>query len=188
MALIYRANHVVNFAQAELGLVPAGLGVLLIVFSDVPYWVGLLVAVAAGPVLGAGRAGRDQAVPQLARLILTVATIGLAQLLALGALLLPAIWDENPSTYRVAPPFDFSFTIEPIVFSSHELMAAIVAPLAVLGIWLFLTRTRVGVAVQASAQSLERRPRSASRRPASRPSSGPWPGCWQPPPPICGRA
>src|SRR5215211_7824033 len=33
MALIYRANHVVNFAQAELGQVPAGFAVLLIVFG-----------------------------------------------------------------------------------------------------------------------------------------------------------
>ena len=164
MALIYRANHIVNFAQAELGQVPAGLGVLLVTFGagafwtgGVPYWAGFAAALLAGPLLGAlvelTIIRRFRRSP---RLILTVATIGLSQLLALGALLLPAIWDERPGTYRVTPPFDWHFTIDPIVFRSEYVIAVIVAPIAMIAVGLFLSRTRVGVAVRASAESLER--------------------------------
>ncbi|NBU56738.1 MAG: hypothetical protein EBS22_11055, partial [Acidimicrobiia bacterium] len=41
MALVYRANRVLNFAQADLGFVPATLAVGLIVFSGLPYLFGL---------------------------------------------------------------------------------------------------------------------------------------------------
>ena len=164
MALVFRANHVVNFAQAELGQVPAGFAVLLIVFGagevwqgGVPYWLGFAVAIAGGLVVGAlVELVVIRRFRQAPRLILTVATIGLSQLLALGALLLPAIWDESPSTYRVTPPFDWHFTIEPIVFRSEYVLAAIVAPVAMVAVGLFLSRTRIGVAVRASAESLER--------------------------------
>jgi hypothetical protein len=41
MALVYRANRVINFAQADLGYVPAALSVGLIVFNGLPYLLGL---------------------------------------------------------------------------------------------------------------------------------------------------
>src|SRR4051794_936801 len=42
MALVYRSNRILNFAQGDLGSVPTVLAVNLIVFSSVPYFVGLL--------------------------------------------------------------------------------------------------------------------------------------------------
>ncbi len=41
MALIYRANRVVNFAQAELGTVPTSFAAAFIIFWGWPYLLGL---------------------------------------------------------------------------------------------------------------------------------------------------
>lgn len=87
MALVYRANRVINFAQADLGYVPAALSVGLIVFNGLPYLLGLTVGLVSSIVLGA--------IVELAivrrfvrspRLVLTVATIGITQLLSVIAL------------------------------------------------------------------------------------------------------
>ncbi|MFM7045525.1 MAG: hypothetical protein ACKOYG_08275, partial [Ilumatobacteraceae bacterium] len=53
MALVYRANRVLNFAQADLCYVPAALSVGLIVFSGLPYALGLVTGLVASVVLGA---------------------------------------------------------------------------------------------------------------------------------------
>src|SRR5205085_1271869 len=52
LALVYRANRIINFAQADLGGAPAALAVLLIVSVGVPYFVGILAGLVAGVVLG----------------------------------------------------------------------------------------------------------------------------------------
>ena len=53
MALVYRANRVLNFAQADLGFIPAALSVGIIVFSGLPYLLGLAAGLGASIVLGA---------------------------------------------------------------------------------------------------------------------------------------
>lgn len=53
MALVYRANRVLNFSQADLGFVPATLSVGLIVFNGLPYLFGFGVGLAGALVLGA---------------------------------------------------------------------------------------------------------------------------------------
>lgn len=80
MALVYRANRVINFAQADLGFVPTSLAVGLIVFSGLPYLfgfgVGLVAAVAMGAVVELAFVRRFA---KASRLVLTVATIGITR-------------------------------------------------------------------------------------------------------------
>ena len=47
IALIYRANRIINFAQGDLGGVPASLAVLLIVGPGLPYVLALPIGLAA---------------------------------------------------------------------------------------------------------------------------------------------
>ena len=157
MALVYRANRVLNFAQADLGFVPAALSVGLIVFSGLPYLFGLGVGLAAAIALGA--------IVELAivrrfahspRLVLTVATIGITQLLAVFAIRIPRLWDENAASQRIPAPLDWKLTVDAFILNANDLIAVIVAPLAMLGVGLFLTRTRVGTAVRAAAERSER--------------------------------
>jgi branched-chain amino acid transport system permease protein len=157
MALVYRANRVINFAQADLGYVPAALSVGLIVFNGLPYLLGLSVGLVGSVVLGA--------VVELAivrrfvrspRLVLTVATIGITQLLSVLALSMPKLWDEVAAAERVAPPFDWKLTLGTLILNANDLIALIVAPLAMLGVGMFLSRTRVGTAVRAAAERSDR--------------------------------
>ena len=48
MALVYRANRVINFAQADLGFVPTTLAVGLIIFSGLPYLFGFGLGMVGG--------------------------------------------------------------------------------------------------------------------------------------------
>jgi branched-chain amino acid transport system permease protein len=157
MALIYRANRILNFAQAELGTAPTVLVVCLVVYAGWNYLLALSVGVVASVLVGA--------LVELAiirrffrspRLILTVATLGLAQLVSLGAVFIPMIWGQQPATNQIHFPLTIQFTIEPIVFSADYLVALIVAPLALLGVAALLRFTSIGVAVRASAESADR--------------------------------
>ena len=157
MALIYRANRVLNFAQADLGFLPATLSVMLSVTRGVPWLLALLAGLAASIALGA--------VCELAivrrffrapRLVLTVATLGLSQLLSFGGLLLPRAFGEKARSQRIEPPFDWTFQIDPIVFNANDVLTLVVAPLAIVGVGIFLQRTAVGVAIRAAADRADR--------------------------------
>ena len=157
MALIYRANRILNFAQGDLGLVPAALAIDLIVFSGLSYVLALVVGLVAALVVGA--------VVELAiirrffrspRLILTVATIGLAQLLAFCSLMLPRIWGEDPLNTRIDGPISWRAEVAPLIFDGDYLVAWALAPLAVAAVALFLRFTHVGIAVRAAADRADR--------------------------------
>ena len=120
MALVYRANRILNFAQGDLGLVPAALAIDLVVFSGLHYVLALIVGLAAAVVVGG--------VVELAivrrffrsgRLLLTVATIGLAQLLAFGSLMMPRLWGEDPLNTRIEVPLSWRVDIAPLVFDGE---------------------------------------------------------------------
>jgi branched-chain amino acid transport system permease protein len=157
MALVYRANRVVNFAQGELGLVPAALALDLILFSGLSYVLAFAIGLAAAAVVGA--------VVELAiirrffrssRLILAVATIGLAQLLAFASLMVPRIWGEAPLSSSITAPFHWRAEIAPLIFDADYVVAWVVAPLALAAVAAFLWFTDVGVAVRAAADRADR--------------------------------
>ena len=157
MALVYRANRVLNFAQADLGFIPAALSVGIIVFSGLPYLLGLAAGLGASIVLGAlVELAIVRRFARSPRLVLTVATIGITQLLAVFAILIPRLWDENAASQRIPPPFDWKLTIGSFILNANDFIAMIVAPLAMLVVVLFLTRTRIGTAVRAAAERSER--------------------------------
>ncbi|MFM9036243.1 MAG: ABC transporter permease, partial [Actinomycetota bacterium] len=157
MALVYRANRVLNFAQADLGYVPAALSVGLILFAGLPYLLGLLIGAVSSVVLGIlVELAIIRRFSRSPRLVLTVATIGVTQLLAVFAIMLPRLWDEAAASQRIPPPLDWKLTIGSFILNANDFIALVVAPLAMLGVGLFLTRTRVGTAVRAAAERGER--------------------------------
>jgi branched-chain amino acid transport system permease protein len=156
LGLVYRANRILNFAQGDLGAAPASLAVLLIVSSGASWWIGFATGLVAALALGAAveflvirRFFRSP------RLILTVATIGLAQVLAGLGLLLPRWFDVGLPPQSFPAPFDVSFTVDPLRFGGNDVVALVVIPLAFVGLALFL-RTRLGVATRACADDADR--------------------------------
>ena len=158
IALTYRANRIVNFAGGDLGALPASLAVLLIV-SDVglPYFVavpvGLIAAIALGAVVDFLLIRRFFKAP---RLVLTVVTIGLSQLLGILGLVLPAAFDITTPPQSFPSPFDFTFRIGRTVFSGNDVIAMIAVVVLVVGLGAFFRYTNVGIAIRASAEGAER--------------------------------
>ena len=168
MALIYRANRVVNFAQADLGNVPSAFAVSFLLFWGWPYLVslgvGLVLAVVLGAVVEMAFIRRFRNSP---RLVVTVATLGITQLLVVLGILVPRWWGRNAAGERPATPFGWKFTPSfrltfwkpeagGLILNAHHLIALFVAPAAMLGVAWFLNRSRVGTAIRASAERSER--------------------------------
>jgi ABC-type branched-subunit amino acid transport system ATPase component/ABC-type branched-subunit amino acid transport system permease subunit len=156
IALVYRANRILNFAQGDLGAAPASLAVLLVVSSGASWLVAFTTGIAAALALGAAVEflviRRFFRAP---RLILSVATIGLAQVLAGIGLLLPLWFDVTAPPQSFPAPIDASFTVGVVSFGGNEVIAAITVPLVCVLLALFL-RTRVGVAVRGTAENADR--------------------------------
>ena len=157
MALIYRTNRIVNFAQGDLGAAPAVLVYLLLTELDVPYPLavaaGALVAFLLGGLVELTVIRRFFRAP---RLVLTVATIGLAQLLTGIAVLLPSWFDTRLLAPRIEDPFTFERHIGDVVFSANSAIALVVSLLAMLGLGLFLRATSLGIAIRAAADRVDR--------------------------------
>ena len=157
LALVYRANRVLNFAQADLGSVPTSFAVALVVFSHWPYplgfVVGLVIAVALGAIVELAIVRRFR---NASRLVLTVATLGITQVLVLLGILVPRWWGKNAASQRLPQMFPWKLDIGPFRLLSNDFVALIVAPIVMVLVALFLNRTRIGVAVRASAERSDR--------------------------------
>ena len=157
MALIYRANRVVNFAQAELGTVPTSFAAAFIIFWGWPYLLGLaaglVLSVVAGVVIEFALIRRFRNSP---RLVVTVATLGITQLLVVIGILIPRWWGRNLASERIAPPVGWKLTIGQVILNANHLIALVAAPLMMGGVAWFLARSRYGVAIRASAERGDR--------------------------------
>jgi branched-chain amino acid transport system permease protein len=157
IALVYRANRIVNFAQGDLGALPATLGVMLVVAWGWSYWFGLIVGLAAAVVLGVLVEGlivrRFFNAP---RLVLTVATIGLSQLLAGAGLFLPRAFGDTSFGTRLPQPFEASWVFGGVTFNANDIFTMIVVPVCLLGLALFLQRSIIGIAIVGAAERTDR--------------------------------
>ena len=160
LILVYRANRIINFAQAEIGSAAALLGVLLIKTQHWPYLaafaVSMITAMVSGLVVEFVVVRRFARAP---RLVLSVATIGVALLFALVQFYLPK-WLGGGFIVNPTPPkTPFSglrFTIKPLIFDANSIVILFAAVLVVAGLTFFFRRTDVGMAVRASAENADR--------------------------------
>ncbi|HEU5306504.1 MAG TPA: ATP-binding cassette domain-containing protein, partial [Acidimicrobiia bacterium] len=150
---VYRASGVINFAVAAFGTTAlAFMAVLLgggVAGWHPPFWLAFVVATLAAAL--AGSLAEWAVIRRLAgapRLVVLVATIGIAQVLLLVALLLPDVLEGG----FFPPLFDWTWTASPeLVVQGRAWSALIVIPVLVLALGAFLTRTRTGLMVRASA-------------------------------------
>lgn len=157
IALIYRSSRIINFAQGDLGGVPASLGVLCILGPGVPFLLALPLALVTAIALGAAVEflilRRFFKAP---RLILTVVTIGLSQLLAVFTTLMPRAFDLSTGSLVFESPIDLQFSIGLTVFRGNEILAMATVPIVIVALGWFLQRTNYGIAIRASAESADR--------------------------------
>jgi branched-chain amino acid transport system permease protein len=153
MALVYRANRVLNFSQADLGYIPGLLGVMLVAVTGLNYFLGFFTGLAVAIVGGAlVELVVIRRFFRAARLILTVVTLGLSQLLVFLAFWMADLWDAPSRSQRVNFPVEIKFEVESIIFREDHVVAWVVAPLAMAAIALFLRGTVMGTAIRGAAE------------------------------------
>jgi ABC-type branched-subunit amino acid transport system permease subunit/ABC-type branched-subunit amino acid transport system ATPase component len=152
IVLIFRSTRVINFAIGEMGGFVAALLYRLVIDWHVPFWVSFVAGLAVGAILGA--AIELVVVRRLftaPRVILLVALIGVAQLLLFFQLVLPQVQNIKPYPTAVSG----SWTVGGVVIRGSELTAMIVVPIVVAALSLFMTRSRYGLAIRASAENAD---------------------------------
>jgi ABC-type branched-subunit amino acid transport system ATPase component/ABC-type branched-subunit amino acid transport system permease subunit len=157
LVLIYRASRVVNFAQAEFGGLATTVAVVLTNGTGLPLWAGMLLGLVAALLTGV--ITHELVVRRLfraPRLILTVATIGVAQLVAAGEIYLPHIYTQLRPLDSFHTHLPLHFWLGPIHFGSDAILVLIVVAVLLPALALFLTRSDVGTAVRAAAEAPDR--------------------------------
>jgi branched-chain amino acid transport system permease protein len=157
LVLIYRANRVVNFAQAELGSVAAVIAIQLVLQYNLNYFLAMATGVVAAAILGAAVylfiIRRFKNAP---RLIVAVATIGIAQLLNGISIVTSLLFGQQPAGRTFTAPIHASFRIDPELFHSDHILAMIVVPAVMVALALFFRYTDFGIAIRAAAENGDR--------------------------------
>ncbi|MGH9028566.1 MAG: ABC transporter permease subunit, partial [Acidimicrobiales bacterium] len=121
LVLIYRTNRLVNFSQAQLGVVVAVFMVKCHYDFGFNYWFCLVLALVLAGFLGSLCELILRRLFKRPRVLVMVATIGLSEVLLLLSLL-PFMRPKN--LYRPFPvPFDVSFSIGSFIFTPGEVFA-----------------------------------------------------------------
>ncbi len=157
LILVYRANRFINFAHGALGSMVGVLAIGMVKVHGVSYWVALPVAVALGGVAGAViEFAVIRRFRHATRLVVTVASIGLAQLL--GGLELAGSHAINflALTGGFAAPINVSLKLDVYTFHGDEMLIVIVVPAVIAFLAWYLLRTDSGVAVRAAAENTDR--------------------------------
>ncbi len=154
--IVYRANRIVNFAAADLGAAPASLAFLLWASLGWNIYLSLVLGFGAAIILGILVEFLFLRIFFKApRLILTVVTIGVTDLLIALGLFLPR-WLGQPSDSTYPPFFHATFTVSGAVFDGNDVLVVIVVPLVLIALAAFFRFSATGVALKASAENADR--------------------------------
>jgi len=149
--LLWQTSNTINFAQGEFVVLPAFTMVLFLVVFRFPFAVAMLATVLVSTLL-LGFLVKELLVARLLQmgvLPLVIATIGLSLLIRYS---LQQFWTP------LALPFPAIFSRDPVrlgtvVFSWEEPMNVLSAGVVIGALHLFITRTKLGWAMQAVAQN-----------------------------------
>ena len=152
LILVYRSSRVINLAHGEMGALAAAVVAVLVNEYGWPYWVASVVALVGAGTLGAAVElaiiRRLFAAP---RLIVLVATMGVAQLFLFGTLLLNDTIDNRLQGFP--KPFETTMSLGPLVVQPGELLLLFAVPAIAVALALFFRFTGFGVAVRAAAEN-----------------------------------
>ncbi len=161
LVLIYMSNRVINFAHGELGAFAVAMMLALTRNAHLNYWLALLISLAATAALG-GLIEKTVLARlfKSPRLIVLIATIGIAQLVIVGRLVMPKAEAAGGATALAggANLFPVPFHWAPVEFGRvvllpQHFMALVAGPVLALALFVFLRRSAYGVALRAAAEN-----------------------------------
>lgn len=158
LVLLYRVTRSINFAYGAMGGLPAGIAASLYLSHDTPWAVCIALSLVLGLAVGAATGALvNWRFSRSSRLVLTVATIGLAQLLGGIAVFVPR-WFHGPA---LIPSFRTGLSswhtqINPVLFNGNDVVVLATVPVIVVAVTWFLLRTDAGRAVRAIADNPDR--------------------------------
>lgn len=161
LVLIFMSNRVINLAHGELGAFAVAMMLVLSRNAGLNYWLALVLSLCATALLAAAvERGVLRRLFEAPRLILLIATIGVAQLITVVRLVLP-----KPSVGGGGKAFAGGANVFPVPFSSptvefgrivllpQHFMVLVAGPLLALGLFAFLRWTPYGLALRAAAEN-----------------------------------
>ena len=153
LVLAYRSSGFINFAHGATGLLAASAMSVVVNDYGVPYWLGFAGALAAAALLAAGiEAMLASKLAGAPKVLSMVATLGAGQALLLLALSF-AKGGLGGGSFPQPPGFpQFELT----VFVSQSATALLwLSPVVVGGLYLFLQRSKYGLAVRGAAANAD---------------------------------
>jgi ABC-type branched-subunit amino acid transport system ATPase component/ABC-type branched-subunit amino acid transport system permease subunit len=152
IVLVYRSTRVINFAVGNMGLVGAALLAMTTIDHGIPFWISAAVALVVGTLYGAlielVVIRRLFTAP---RVIVLVATIGVAQLSLAIVAALPDI--EDPSARYPTAVGSTLDDIAGVRITGSQLAVLVTVPVVALALGWALNRTMLGRAVKASTDN-----------------------------------
>jgi len=154
--LVYRSSRVINFAVGATGVLASQVMAHMVIRYGAPYWVGFAIAVAAGAAfLGVAELTVVRRLFTAPRVILLVATIGLAQLAEALLFALPEpSTDDNRQDYPT--PWDREFEWFNIRIEGGEIALFAISLTAMVALAGWLRYSAWGRAIRASAAQPDR--------------------------------
>jgi ABC-type branched-subunit amino acid transport system permease subunit len=154
LVLIYRTNRIINFAHGHIGAFGAAFFGVAAVKWHFPYWVAfpiaLLVSAATGAAAEAGVVRRLRNAP---RLMSIVATLGVGQFLVLFSIIINST--ASAGSLYPQPSWLPVFDVGQLKVTKAYSGMLFLSPVFVLGIALFLKRSRFGLGIRAAAANPE---------------------------------
>jgi branched-chain amino acid transport system permease protein len=157
LVLIYRTNRFINFAYGAMGSLAGVTAIGLHLQQGVNFFIALPLGVGIGVAVGALVDLVIRRFQNSSRLIVTVASIGLAQILAFIELRIANdVLGFISLTGGFDPPLDWSLALDgKTLFGDEILMMLAVPPVLAFLAW-FLLRTDAGIGVRAAAENADR--------------------------------
>jgi branched-chain amino acid transport system permease protein len=157
LILIYRTNRFINFAYGSMGSFAGVIAIGLHLEKGVSFWLALPIGVAIGIATGAVVDFIVRRFKTSSRLILTVASIGIGQVLSVIELLISQHALGFVSlTGGFTIPLNLSIDLGVKTLRGDEILIMMVIPPILAGLAWFLLRTDVGIAVRAAAENSDR--------------------------------
>jgi ABC-type branched-subunit amino acid transport system ATPase component/ABC-type branched-subunit amino acid transport system permease subunit len=152
IVLIFRSTKVINFAVGNMGLPAAALMAVMMINYNLGFWLSLITSLVVGAAFAA--AVELVVVRRLfdaPRVILLVATIGVAQLAAAIVFAFPDLASTRGATFPVA--FGGVYEVGNMRISGPQITVLVVVPVLAGLLGWFMNRTTFGRTVRASADN-----------------------------------